>query len=84
MKKLSVALLTVAMIFSLAGCGGDEFNVADLKLTDTANYVVPSSRELGSMDYVTTALAEDHEFNANFVDGLLENNSKGQLVGALA
>lgn len=84
MKKLSVAILSLMMIFSLVGCGQQTASVEDLRLSDTTSYTVPSSRQLSTMDYVTTALAEDHEFNANFVDGLLENNPKGQLVGALA
>lgn len=93
MKKLSVALL--ALLLVLTGCSGGTTgtdpeasggtaDVSSYKLTDTSKYVIPSSRQLGTMDYTTTALAEDHEFNANFVDGLLENNSKGQLIGALA
>lgn len=91
MKKLSVAILSFMMLFSLAACGQKDSNnnntatgVEEMKLTDTKNYVIPSSRELGTMDYTVTALAADHEFNANFVDGLLENNPKGQLVGAIA
>lgn len=86
MKKLSVALLALMMALSLAACGQSNTGTTteEKKLADTKNFVYPSSRELGTMDYTVTALAEDHEFNSNFVDGLLENNSKGQLVGALA
>ncbi|MDO4778101.1 MAG: ABC transporter substrate-binding protein [Tissierellia bacterium] len=47
-------------------------------------YTEPTSREVQTMDYVVTALASDHEINANLVDGLLENDRFGKLVGALA
>lgn len=45
---------------------------------------VATNREVTSMDYVTTALASNHEINANLVDGLLECDNYGQLKGAIA
>ena len=59
-------------------------NVADIKLADTKNLVETTSYELQSMDYLVSAKTEDHEFNANFVDGLLENDIYGNLKDCLA
>lgn len=58
--------------------------VADIKLKDTKNLVEATAYQLQTMDYVVTALAEDHEYNANFVDGLLENDKYGNLAPCLA
>lgn len=59
-------------------------DTSSLKLADTKNLVVADSRELSNLDYVTTDLASDHQFNVNFVDGLIETNNLGKYVGALA
>lgn len=59
-------------------------SVADIKLADTDNLVEVTSYELQSMDYVVSAKTEDHEYNANFVDGLLENDTYGNLVPCIA
>ena len=45
---------------------------------------VATSREIQTLDYVITALATDHELNANFVEGLLENDQYGNFVPAIA
>ena len=58
--------------------------VSDIKLADTNNLVEATNRELQSMDYVVTAKQEDHEYNANFVDGLLENDTYGNLKDCIA
>ena len=59
-------------------------DVSTLKLANTKEYTYADSSEIASMDYVTTALATDHEINVNFVDGLVETNSFGNYVGSLA
>ena len=59
-------------------------SVADIKLADTKNLVEVTSYELQSMDYVVSAKTEDHEYNANFVDGLLENDTYGNLKDCIA
>ena len=86
MKKLSISLLASVMALSLAACSGQgsaqggsgsssaSSSEANVKLKDTKNLTEATSYQIQSMDYVTTALAEDHEYNANFVDGLLEND----------
>ena len=85
MKKLFSLLLAVLMVFSVVGCTKksnlDENNV---KLKDLKNLTIYGSDEITNMDYVTTAQATNHEWNVNFVDGLVEADSHGAYVGALA
>lgn len=59
-------------------------DVSTLKLADTTNYIYADSSEIASMDYLTTALATDHEINVNFVDGLVETDNHGTYVGSVA
>lgn len=92
MKKLLLTLMALLMSVSLVACssgGGTTNEPAGTEGTDGAytgptEWVEATSREVQTMDYVVTALATDHELNANFVDGLLESDSHGQFVGALA
>lgn len=78
MKKfLGLTLSALMLTATLAGCGGKE------EIT-SLDYVNLYSSDLSNMDYVLTSLAVDHEHNANFVDGLVENDSYGNFVGALA
>lgn len=53
-------------------------NLPDKPVTFTYN------SEVSNMDYVTTALATDHQVNANLVDGLLETDPYGKLKECLA
>ena len=62
----------------------DAVDLSSLKLTDTTNLVTADSREPANLDYVTTALATDHQYNTNFVDGLVETDNHGTYVGDLA
>lgn len=99
MKKLLLTLMALLMSVSLASCSSSTNNgttttggetagttavdsVADY--TGPTEWVEATSREVQNMDYVATQLATDHELNANFVDGLLENAPSGEFVGALA
>lgn len=59
-------------------------DLSSLKLANVTEYTYPDSSEIANMDYVTTALATDHEINVNFVDGLIETDSHGAYVGSLA
>ena len=58
--------------------------VSDIKLADTNNLVEATPYQIQQLDYLVTALAEDHEYNANFVDGLLEHDTYGNLAPCLA
>ena len=59
-------------------------DVSSLKLANTKEYVYSDSREVASMDYLVTALASDHEYNVNFVDGLVICDSYGAYQPAVA
>ncbi len=58
--------------------------------TSVADYTGPTemtyyyTTDVATMDYVTSALAEDHCQNVNFVDGLVENDAAGNIVPSLA
>lgn len=58
--------------------GKDGKEIADRELT------FPLDSELESMDYVVTDKNPDLRFNANFIDGLLENDQTGKIVGSVA
>lgn len=74
MKKLLVLLIVVAGF--LSGC-------SSAKVYNN-NYSYVFSRDLMVMDYVYTYRSTDHMHNANFVDGLQENDQYGNFVPALA
>ena len=76
MKKILVAFVAVFIALSaLTGCTAKVYK-------NNYNYVF--SRDLMVMDYVYTYRNTDHVHNANFVDGLQENDQYGNFVGALA
>jgi oligopeptide transport system substrate-binding protein len=75
MKKLLVALFVAAIV--LTGCAKKA-----VVYSNDYNYVYTADIE--QLDYAVTNLASNHEFIANFVDGLLENDPLGNLVGALS
>ena len=59
-------------------------DLSSLKLANVNEYTYPDSSEIDNMDYVTTALATNHELNVNFVDGLVETDSHGAYIGSVA
>ena len=59
-------------------------DVSSLKLANTKEYVYSDSREVASMDYLVTALASDHQYNVNFVDGLVICDRYGAYQPAVA
>jgi len=75
MKKLLVALFVAALV--LTGCG-------EKKTVFRNDYSYIYTSDIEQLDYTVTYLAENHRHIANFVDGLMEHNPLGQLVGALA
>ena len=79
MKKLFSLILVALMVAGcLTACGGEKTTIT------SADYHYVYSSDIQNMDYVVTNQAEDHRYNANFVDGLLENDSLGNYVGCLA
>lgn len=76
MKKMISLVLITLMVLSLAACDKNKITSNDF------SYVYSSDPQ--TMDYTVTYRAEDHRYNANYVDGLLENDSLGNYVPALA
>lgn len=77
MKKL--ILLVFAALLALTACSsGGGKTVTEKELT------VLTSNELTTMDYLLTSQQRNHEILTNLVDGLLENDSTGKIVGAVA
>lgn len=83
MKKLLGLSLCALMGLTLVACGPSTPG-NDTPDTEPMTFTYVYSSDFQSLDYVTTALAVDHEINANLVDGLLENDPYGHFVGALA
>lgn len=55
---------------------------SDVKYVDSLT--VAGTNALETMDYVLTNKSADHAFNANFIDGLIENDRLGNLVPSVA
>ncbi|KAF0226427.1 MAG: hypothetical protein FD133_205 [Erysipelotrichaceae bacterium] len=75
MKKLLVVLLLVTMV--LTGC-----QPAKKAYRNAYTYVYTA--DISQLDYLTAYESTNHQHTTNFVDGLVEHNPLGQLVGALA
>ncbi|MFI3284198.1 MAG: ABC transporter substrate-binding protein [Erysipelotrichaceae bacterium] len=84
MKKLFSLLLCSLLIMSLSACSSDTAGSTDTTTTQPVTYVEAFSGDPTTFDYVVTALATDHEVNVNFIDGLLEHDTYGNLVASLA
>ncbi|MFM1524225.1 ABC transporter substrate-binding protein [Helcococcus bovis] len=91
-KRILSFFMALVMVF-LVACGtkgsdntktGDSGNTKQTEGSEVKELTVPGSNSLASMDYVVTDKSSDSEWNANFVDGLLEFDRLGQLKGALA
>ena len=79
MKKLfTLFLVTLLLAGTLVGCGGSRGPIT------SNDYSYVYSSDIQNMDYVVSYRAEDHRYNANFVDGLLENDATGKYVPCLA
>lgn len=74
MKKILIALFTLALV--LSGCSGSKV------FKNGYSYVFAT--DLRNMDYTMTYRQSDHIHNANFVDGLQENDPLGSYVADLA
>ncbi len=76
MKRIAgIVLVALLVVASLTGCGSSK---------SSADYHYVYSSDIQNMDYLVTYRAEDHRYNANFVDGLLENDAYGKYVPCLA
>lgn len=76
-KKSFTSLVAVA---TLIGCGGSTSSHSNA--SEDFNYVY--EHDPLTFDYVVSSRSEDSQFTVNFVDGLVENDSYGRYVGAVA
>lgn len=86
--KVSKVLATVLVsTFVLAACstGGDKGGNDKGKDSSAATaYSAVFSTDLETLDYTVSQRKTNSDHSTNFVDGLLENNSLGELVPAMA
>ena len=91
MKKLLTYSLSALMMLSLAACGDTTTTPAATDTADTTATTITSepfvatySTDIDRLDYTVTSSNTNQQHLANFVDGLLENDSKGNFVPCLA
>lgn len=89
MKKITALLLSAMVLLSSCGggkpAGGNSDNGSENAGGSFDKEVtIPTSFECKNMDYVITSKTVDQEILSNLVDGLLEHDQSGNLVGALA
>lgn len=95
-KRLLSLLLALVMVF-LVACGpsnnggstgketgGESGAETPSDVTYLDSLTVAGTNALETMDYVVTNKQADHAFNANFIDGLIENDEYGNLVPSIA
>lgn len=84
-KRTLSLLLALVMVF-LVACSpsGGQGSSSGKKVEYQDELTIPGNNALASTDYVVTNKNPDHAFNANFIDGLMENDRVGKLVPALA
>lgn len=91
MKKLLVLLCSFLMTLALVGCSKQSSGSKTAKIVDLST-VKGSTTELTSvfvndlnrLDYLATNKQQNQTHSANFVDGLLENDNKGNFIPSLA
>lgn len=85
MKKFLGLSLSALMVLGLTACSKPSNPSGDNgETSQPVDYVYVYVGDLDTMDYVSTNKANNHEQNVNFVEGLLENDNYGNLVGAAA
>lgn len=96
MKKLYISLFSLLMALTLVGCSSGKGSgtadepktpeIADLSQVkgSTTDFTYVYSSDFDRLDYLATEKQPNQTHLANFVDGLLENDNKGNYVPALA
>ncbi len=98
MKRLAALLLALVLVLSACGApsttpekdndgekqGETKPEEQPTEKVEERELTVPNSSEFESLDYVVTDKNPDHTFNANFIDGLLENDQLGSLAPSIA
>lgn len=86
MKK--TLLLFLATSLALAGCAGasDDSNAStdSTEIVEGGTYNTVYSTDIATLDYIFSSRTSNSDHYTNFVDGLLENDSLGNLIPALA
>ena len=94
MKKFVALLLALAMVLSLAACGSGssttsaadgsgEAAASGNAISDLVSYET-TAREIETLNILYSQSGQDLEVLANLQDGLLTNDSQGNLIGCLA
>ncbi len=76
MKKLITGVLAAGLLVSLVACS--------TKKAASADYSYVYTTDPQTMDYLYTYRAADHMYNANYIDGLTENDAYGKIIGSMA
>lgn len=97
MKKLYISLFSLLMALTLVGCSSGKKEegktpeaetpeIVDLSTVkgSTTDFTYIYTSDYDRLDYLATNKATNNEHNANFVDGLLENDSFGNYIPAVA
>lgn len=85
MKKSKVLLLagiTLLAAGTLAACSNSGSKSGSGSENQVFNYIYETDPE--NLNYLTSGKATTHNITANIIDGLLENDSKGNLVPSIA
>ena len=83
-KRTLSLLLALVMVFLVACSPSGSGSSTGKNVEYQDELTMAGNNSLASTDYVVTNKNPDHEFNANFIDGLMENDRVGKLIPALA
>ena len=87
MKKLLKGLLAAAMALSLVGCGSDgdstSSSTSSEGLTEWHDYQTLAN-EMETWNILYTQSSKELNYLTNCIDGLLTNNTKGELIANIA
>lgn len=83
-KRTLSLLLALVMVFLVACSPNGSGSSTGKNVEYQDELTMAGNNALASTDYVVTNKNPDHAFNANFIDGLMENDRVGKLVPALA
>ena len=83
-KRTLSLLLALVMVFLVACSPSGSGSSTGKNVEYQDELTMAGNNALASTDYVVTNKNPDHAYNANFVDGLMENDRVGKLIPALA
>lgn len=83
-KRTLSLLLALVMVFLVACSPSGSGSSTGKNVEYQDELTMAGNNALATTDYVVTNKNPDHAYNANFVDGLMENDRVGKLIPALA